>query len=116
MPLHVRDLLATNDGNYRPLQQEQQDQVEDGDSGPDQEDTNDMSQHEVFDTTEESSKPRSPRRGGPAPVRQSPTVEAAGSPSRRPYSGISPGITPHVISSSDNSPYSLHRRSGNTAV
>lgn len=114
-PPHVRDLLAPNDGNYQLPSQQHQLEGED-DSEPDQDDAYDNAIHEAFESNDASSQPTSPRRTVSTAAQYARTPPPAGSPSARPFIGIPPGITPHVLSSSDNTSYGVQRRPGNTGV
>lgn len=114
-PPHVRDLLSPQDANYRTLPQERHELGEECDSEPEADDA-DLTQPEGFDTTEESTPPRSPRRPMVTPLRGTGQSDARGSPSLRLFTGMPPGVTPHVLSSSGTSQYSGQMRPGNTAV
>lgn len=109
-PPHVRDTLAPNDSNYRRPQLDTELNAEEVDSEPDMED------QEAVDTTEGSSPPQSPRRTPTTPAVIPAFTDTTGSPSSRPSTRLPPGVTPHVISSSDTSQYAMNRRPGNTGV
>ena len=115
-PPHVRDLLAPNDDNYQP-QEPEHETAEDGNSEGESEDPMDVVAAEAVDTTEGNTPPRSPLTSSSTPAAAMRPSLSTGTPLsalRRPP--VPPGITPHIISSSDTSSYSLGRRPGNTAV
>lgn len=113
-PPHVRDLLANNDGNYRANSHATQEGDEEVQSEPDTEDPLEGPHPEPVETTEESSPASSQRRSAPTTPRHPVQADAHGSPASRHFSGVLAGITPQVISSSENSQYAVHRRPGNT--
>lgn len=116
IPPHICDLLAPNDGNYRRLQVEGDQHANEGNIKPDLEDAFDIFQREQFDATEGSPPPRSLHRTPATTLAVPRYTDTTGSPSSRPYTRLPPGITPHVISSSDTSHFAVHRRGGSTSV
>lgn len=112
-PPHVRDMLSPNDGNYRPPQNDTGNE-EEGESEPDTEDPSDIPPADYTQGTGFSTPPRSPHRRSSTPSHVAGPSDAGGTPSSRPYMGLPPGITPHVISSSETSQATMQRRTGNT--
>ena len=114
-PPHMRDTLASNDGNYQhPASQTLQ--GDEGDSEPDTEDPIDYTQRDYVQATDDSTPPRSPRVASSTPSRSASATECARTPNSRPYNGLPPGITLQNISSSDTSHFGAGRRPGNTCV
>lgn len=113
-PPHVRDLLSPHDGNYVAPSEQHQQEGEDESEG-EQDDPQEISVQDTFESTDGSSLPRSPRRTPSTSAQPGRTPPTGGSPSARAFTGIPPGVIPQVLSSSDNT-YTGQRRQGNTAV
>ena len=109
-------MLANNDGNFRRTKQGNQDIGDDEvQSEPETEDLLEDPPFKQVETTEGSSPAQSQRRSTQTP-RPAVQTDNMPSPRTRPFTGMPPGISPQVISSSENSQYAVHRRPGNTVV
>lgn len=80
------------------------------------EDPFDMLQPEAVDTMEENISPRFSRQSCSTPSQRGATPKAVATPNFMQYNGVPPGITPHVISSSETLGFVIHQRPGNTTV
>jgi hypothetical protein len=135
-PPHVRDLLATHDGNHPGVHVSQQ--VEDDASGDSEAETENVATIEASDSQPMQSPPSNLRqpsqpletgvpgelhRSGPSRAPLSPSVThtsptglACGPSSGRMLVGPISGQPPMIISSSDTSEFSSRQRPGNTGV
>ena len=108
-PLHIRDVLRPNDANYRPHD------TEHNDGNHNHDDTDDTMDLLGTDSNGGMTPPQSPPMAASTPsLRLAPAF--VGTPVSRPLRGVSTGITPVVISSSDTCENIVKRRGGNTAV
>ena len=110
---HVCDILRPNDSNYRPHDTGHNDGNHDHD---DTDNTMDLLGIDDTDGNGGMTPPHSPPMAASTPSSRPAPSAFVGTPVSRPVRGVSAGITPVVISSSDTCENVVKRRGGNTAI